>query len=60
MGHHVVIHELMGDPAGYSICYDVEGRFLVIRLTDCVEIGRYATRVMAIAAAEADRAPPAE
>jgi hypothetical protein len=60
MGHNVVIHELMGDPAGYSICYDEDGRFLVTRLTDCVEIGRYATRVVALAAAEADRAQHAE
>ena len=60
MGHHVVIHEFMGDPAGYSICYDEDGWFLVTRLTDCVEIGRYATRVIAIAAAEADRAEHAE
>jgi hypothetical protein len=56
MGRNVVIHELMGDPAGYSICYDVDGRFLVRRLTDGAEIGRYDTRATAIAAAEADRA----
>ena len=56
MGHNVVIHEHMGDPAGYAIGYEDDGRFLVTRLADRVEIGRYATRVMAIAAAEADRA----
>ena len=60
MGPNVVIHEHMGDPAGYSIAYDVERRFLVTRLTDGVVIGRYDTRVMAIAAAEADRAEHAE
>ena len=56
MGRNVVIHRLMGDPAGYSICYDVDGRFVVTRLTDGAEIGLYDTRVAAIAAAEADRA----
>jgi hypothetical protein len=60
MGPNVVIHEHMGDPAGYSIAYDVERRFLVTRLTDGVVIGRYDTRVTAIAAAEADRAEHAE
>jgi hypothetical protein len=55
MARNVVIHEHMGDPAGYSITYDVERRFLVTRLTDGVEIGRYDTRVTAIAAAQADR-----
>lgn len=60
MGHNVVINEHMGDPAGYAIAYDVDGRFLVTRLTDGVEIGRYATRVMALAAAEADRATRVE
>ena len=60
MGHNVVIHEHMGDPAGYAIGYDADGLFLVTRLTDCVEIGRYATRVLAIAAAEADRATHSE
>ena len=60
MGHNVVIHEHMGDPAGYAIGYDAEGLFLVTRLCDCVEIGRYATRVIAIAAAEADRATHTE
>ena len=56
MGRNVVIHWLMGDPAGYSICYDVDGRFVVTRLTDGAEIGLYDTRVAAIAAAVADRA----
>ena len=56
MGHNVVINEHMGDPAGYAIAYDADGRFLVTRLADGVEIGRYGTRVMALAAAEADRA----
>jgi hypothetical protein len=56
MGHNVVIDEHMGDPAGYAIGYEDDGRFLVTRLADRVEIGRYASRVMAIAAAEADRA----
>ena len=56
MGHNVVINEHMGDPAGYAIGYEDDGRFLVTRLADAVEIGRYATRVLAIAAAEADRA----
>ena len=60
MGRNVVIHELMGDPAGYSICYDVDGRFVVTRLTDGVEIGLFDTRVAAIAATEADRARHAE
>jgi hypothetical protein len=60
MGPNVVIHEHMGDPAGYSIAYDAERRFLVTRLTDGVVIGRYDTRVTAIAAAEADRAEHAE
>ena len=56
MGRNVVIHERMGDPAGYSITYDDGRRFRVTRLTDCVEIGLYDTRVAAIAAAQADRA----
>jgi hypothetical protein len=55
MGRNVVVHECMGDPAGYSIAYDADRRFLVTRLTDCVEVGRYDTRATAIAAAEADR-----
>jgi hypothetical protein len=55
MGQNVVIHERMGDPAGYAITYGDGGRFVVTRLTDRVEIGRYDTRVAAIAAAEADR-----
>ena len=56
MGRKVVIHERMGDPAGYAIAYAVERRFLVTRLADGVVIGVYDTRVIAIAAAEADRA----
>jgi hypothetical protein len=60
MGRNVVIHEHMGDPAGYAIAYVVERRFKVTRLTDCVEIGRYETRVAAITAAEADRVQQAE
>ena len=60
MGHNVVINEHMGDPAGYAIGHEADGRFLVTRLTDCVEIGRFATRVLAIAAAEADRSGQAE
>jgi hypothetical protein len=55
MGRNVVIHERMGDPAGYSITVDDEGRFVVTRMTDCVEIGRYDTRVAALAAAQVDR-----
>jgi hypothetical protein len=55
VARNVVIHEHMGDPAGYAISYDDEGRFLVTRVADGVEIGRFATRVEAIAAAEADR-----
>jgi hypothetical protein len=56
MGANVVIHEHMGDPAGYSISYVRERRLLVTRLTDRTEIGLYETRVEAITAAEADRA----
>lgn len=60
MVRKVVIHELMGDPAGYAIaCAEGDG-FLVTRLADCVEIGRYDTRVAAIAAAEEDRARQGE
>jgi hypothetical protein len=55
MSRNVVLHEHMGDPAGYSITYDVDRRFLVLRLCDGVEIGRYDTRVSALAAATADR-----
>jgi hypothetical protein len=50
-----VISEHMGDPAGYAIEYDAERRFLVTRLADGAEIGRYETRVEALAAAEEDR-----
>jgi hypothetical protein len=52
---NVVISEHMGDPAGYAIEYDAERRFLVTRLADGAEIGRYETRVEALAAAEEDR-----
>jgi hypothetical protein len=55
MPKNVVIHEHMGDPAGYSIAYDAQRRFLVTRLVDGAEIGRYDTRVEALAAAQADR-----
>ena len=55
MARNVVIHEHMGDPAGYSIAYDAERRLLVTRLVDGVVIGRYDTRVQALAAAQADR-----
>ncbi len=55
MGRNVVVHEHMGDPAGYCIAYDVQRRFSVTRLVDGAEIGRYDTRVQAIAAAQADR-----
>ena len=58
MGRNVVIHEHMGDPAGYSISYDEERRFLVVRLHDAARIGCFDTRVEAIAAAEADRDMP--
>jgi hypothetical protein len=51
----VVIHEHMGDPAGYSIAYDDERWLLVVRVADGARIGRFATRREAIAAAEADR-----
>jgi hypothetical protein len=57
---YVVINEHMGDPAGYSIAYDEERWFLVIRVTDGAWIGRFATRTLAIAAAEADRVRPEE
>jgi hypothetical protein len=60
MVRHVVIHECMGDPAGYAIAYDEERWFAVIRVADGVWIGRFATRTLAIAAAEADRVRPQE
>jgi hypothetical protein len=59
MARRVVIHECMGDPAGYAISYDDERWFLVVRLVDGAQIGRFATRTQAIAAAEADRTGPA-
>jgi hypothetical protein len=46
----------MGDPAGYALTYDEDGRFLVTRVADRAEIGRFDSRVEALAAAEADRA----
>jgi hypothetical protein len=54
----VVVHEHMGDPAGYAISRDDEGRFRVVRLSDTALVGRFATRVEALAAAEADRGVP--
>lgn len=60
MGRNVVLHEHMGDPAGYSIAYDAERRLLVTCLADGREVGRYDTRVEAIAAAQADRDAPDE
>ena len=51
MGRNVVIHERRGQPAGFSITYADGDRFLVTRLTDCVELGLYDTRVAAVAAA---------
>ena len=55
MGRNVVIHEQMGDPAGYAIASVLERGFEVTRLSDGVVIGVYETRVTAIAAAQADR-----
>lgn len=55
MSRNVVIHEHMGDPSGYAISYDDDGRFLVTRLADCVELGSFDSRVEALAAAETDR-----
>ena len=54
VGRNVVIHERTGDPAGYSISYDEQRWFRVVRVVDAVCIGRFETRVAAIAAAEAD------
>lgn len=55
MSRNVVIHEHMGDPSGYAIGYDDDGgRFVVVRVADGAEIGRFATRVEALTAAEAD------
>ena len=53
---NIVIHEYMSDPDGYSLAYDEERWFVVMCLIDGVHVGRYETRVEAIAAAEADRA----
>jgi hypothetical protein len=54
----VVVHEHMGDPAGYSIAYDEERLLLVVRVADGVRVGRFESRAEAIAAAEADRLRP--
>jgi hypothetical protein len=56
VSRNVVIGEHMGDPSGYAITHGEGGRFVVTRMVDGVEIGRYATRVEALTAAEADRA----
>ena len=56
MSRNVVIGEHMGDPAGYALTYDDEGRFVVTRVADRAELGRFGSRHEAIAAAEADRA----
>jgi hypothetical protein len=58
VARNVVIGEHMGDPAGYSIAYDEERWYVVIRVTDGVWIGRFASRTLAIAAAESDRVRP--
>jgi hypothetical protein len=55
MARNVVINACMGDPAGYSIAYDEERWYLVVRVVDEVSIGRFESRAEAIAAAEADR-----
>ena len=55
MARNVVVDEHMGDPAGYSISYDEERWLLVTRVADGEHIGRFASRTLAIAAAEADR-----
>jgi hypothetical protein len=58
VSRNLVVHEHMGDPAGYTISYDDERWFLVVRVCDAALVGRFATRVEAIAAAEDDRAVP--
>jgi hypothetical protein len=58
VSRNLVIHEHMGDPAGYTISYDAEFWFLVVRVCDAALVGRFETRVEAIAAAEDDRAVP--
>jgi hypothetical protein len=58
VARNVVVHEHMGDPAGYSIAYDEERLLLVVRVADGAWIGRYESRAEAIAAAEADRQLP--
>ena len=55
MSRDVVIHDRMGDPSGYALTYDDDGRVVVTRIADRAEIGRFGTRVEALAAAEADR-----
>lgn len=55
MSRNVVFHEHMGDPAGYLITHDAQRRFVVVRVCDGVEVGRYETRVRALSAAQADR-----
>ena len=55
MNNDVVIHEMMGDPAGYAITHDREQRHVVTRLADGVEISRHDTRTNAVGACEADR-----
>ena len=52
---NVVIAEHMGDPAGYCISYDDERWFVVFRVVDGARIGRFESRVQALAAAEVDR-----
>ena len=58
MNNDVVIHEMMGDPTGCAITHDREGRHVVTRLVDGVEISRHDTRTEAVAAGEADRWGP--
>jgi hypothetical protein len=58
VARNVVVHEHMGDPAGYSITYDDERLHLVIRIADGMHVGRFPSRTEAIAAAEADRQRP--
>jgi hypothetical protein len=58
VSRNLVIHEHMGDPAGYAISYDAEFWFLVVRVCDAALVGRFETRIEAIAAAEAHRVGP--
>jgi hypothetical protein len=55
MNNDVVIHDMMGDPAGYAITHDRTCRHVVTRLADGQEISRHDTRTDAVAACEADR-----